>query len=318
MKRSLFTKILMKHKYFIAIDLGGTNIKAAVFDEKISILKRISLPTPAVSGRKAVISALVSAAKILAAELGIALKDISGAGIGVPGPVDFEKQIVHFLPNIPGWRKVPLRVLFTAACGIPCVVDNDAKMMARAEYERGAAKGSRNAICLTLGTGVGAGLILDGRLYRGGDNAAGEIGHLPLNEEGPDCPCGGRACLERYAGNNALLKEARAALGVPVTLEQAGALAARGNKKALAFWRKAGEHLGIAFAGLSNVLNPDVIVIGGGVSGAGRPLFDAIKETLRGRAMPVQGRRVKVLKAALGNDAGLIGAALAASGGAAK
>ncbi|MFA5320676.1 MAG: ROK family protein [Candidatus Omnitrophota bacterium] len=302
----------MKHKYFIAIDLGGTNIKAAVLDEKFSILKKITLPTPAASGRKAVVAVLVSAAKALTKELSLSLKDISGVGIGVPGPVDFEKQIVHFLPNIPGWKRVPLSALFTAACGISCVVDNDAKLMALAEYERGAAKGSRNAICLTLGTGVGAGLILGGRLYRGSDNAAGEVGHLPLNEDGPLCSCGGRACLERYVGNNTLLKEARAALGASVTLEQASALAARGDTRALAFWRKAAERLGIAFAGLSNVLNPDMIVIGGGVSGAGRPLFDGIKETLRRRAMPVQGRRVKVLKAALGNDAGLIGAALAA------
>lgn len=305
----------MRRKYFIALDLGGTNIKAAVFDEKLCMLEKMSLPTPSSAGRKAVIGALVSAAETAAGRLGLGLKDISGAGIGVPGPVDFEKQLVHFLPNIPGWRKVPLSSLFNAASGgIPCVVDNDAKMMALAEYGRGAAKGSRNAICLTLGTGVGAGLILEGKLYRGSDNAAGEIGHLPLNEDGPACACGGKACLERYVGNNALLKKAKAVLGPSATLEDASAMAAKGNRKAVRFWREAAADLGVAFAGLCNVLNPDVIVVGGGVSAAGKPLFDGIKETLRRRAMPVQARRVRVLKAALGNEAGLIGAALAAAG----
>jgi len=307
-------KNLKSARFIVAIDLGGTSIKAAVFSEKLSILEKMSMPTPACAGKKAVIGALVCAAKKLASRLGLALKDISAAGIGVPGPVDFDRQVVHFLPNIPGWKDVPLSSVFTAACGIPCVVDNDAKMMALAEYTLGAAKGSRNAVCLTLGTGVGAGLIIEGKLYRGADNAAGEIGHLPLNENGPACPCGGKACLERYAGNGALLKEARAALGASITLEKASALAAGGNRKALCFWRAVSTHIGIALAGLSNVLNPDVIVVGGGVSSAGRPLFDGIKENLSKRAMPVQGRRVKVMKAALGNDAGLIGAALAAAG----
>jgi len=306
-------KNLKSARFIVAIDLGGTNIKVALFSPGFKMRDRLSGPTPALRGRQAVIAAVLEMVAGLLSRRKISAGSISAAGIGVPGPVDFDRQVVHFLPNIPGWRNVPLSSVFTAACGIPCVVDNDAKMMALAEYTLGAAKGSRNAVCLTLGTGVGAGLIIEGKLYRGADNAAGEIGHLPLNENGPACPCGGKACLERYAGNGALLKEARAALGASITLEKASALAAGGNRKALRFWRAASTHIGIALAGLSNVLNPDVIVVGGGVSSAGRPLFDGIKENLLRRAMPVQGRRVKVVRAALGNDAGLIGAALAAA-----
>ncbi len=307
-------KNLKSARFIVAIDLGGTNIKVALFSLGFKMRDRLSCPTPVLHGRQAVIVAVLEMVAGLLSRRKISAGSISAAGIGVPGPVDFDRQVVHFLPNIPGWRNVPLSSVFTSACGIPCVVDNDAKMMALAEYTLGAAKGSRNAVCLTLGTGVGAGLIIEGKLYRGADNAAGEIGHLPLNENGPACPCGGKACLERYAGNGALLKEARAALGASITLEKASALAAGGNRKALRFWRTASTHIGIALAGLSNVLNPDVIVVGGGVSSAGRPLFDGLKENLLRRAMPVQGRRVKVVRAALGSDAGLIGAALAAAG----
>ncbi len=307
-------KHLKPGRFIVAIDLGGTNIKGALFSRAFKMLDKVSVPTPAGGGRRAVIGAILEMTDGLLRRREINAASVAGAGIGVPGPVDFDRQVIHFLPNIPGWKNVRLSSLFSAARGIPCVVDNDAKMMALAEYTLGAAKGSRNAVCLTLGTGVGAGLIIGGELYRGADNAAGEIGHLPLNENGPACPCGGRACLERYAGNGALLKEARAALGASMTLEKASALAAGGDGKALAFWRKASAHIGIAFAGLCNVLNPDVIVVGGGVSSAGRPLFDGIRESLLRRAMPVQGRRVKVVRAALGSDAGLIGAALAAAG----
>ena len=306
----------MKRKYIISIDLGGTNIKAALLSRDFHILHKETFPTPASSGKKTVINALVSASKDIIRNHGISVVDILGVGIGVPGPVDFYGQVVHFLPNIPGWKKVALSSIYTSYSGIPCVVDNDAKLMCLAEYRLGAASGSRNAVCLTLGTGVGAGIIIDGRLYRGADNAAGEIGHMPLNENGPDCPCGGQACLERYVGNNALIRHARSVFGREVSLEELSSLASSGDGKAKEFWRKTAEQLSVNLVGLTNALNPDVIVIGGGVANAGKVLFDEIKSCIHRRAMSVQGKRVKVFKAKLGNDAGLIGAAIMAVKGA--
>ena len=182
--------------------------------------------------------------------------------------------------------------------------------MTRAEYAAGAAAGFRNALCITLGTGVGGGIILNGSLYRGSDNAAGEIGHLPINESGPRCNCGGMACLETYVGNNRILHEAKKVFKRAISLEELSALAKKRNQAALAIWRSAGFHLATALCGVTNLLNLDALVIGGGVANAGPVLFTTIRRTIRRRSMSVQAKRVKVFKAKLGNDAGVIGAAM--------
>jgi len=177
-----------------------------------------------------------------------------------------------------------------------------------AEYRAGQAKKYKNALCLTLGTGVGGGLIINGSLYRGRDNAAGEIGHFPLNEKGPLCACGGRACLEAYIGNAKIIKDARKLFGPGITLEKVSDLAKGNNSKAINFWVKVGSRLGTALSGITNLLNLDAIIIGGGVSDAGRVLFKSVRQTILLRAMSVQAKRVRIFKARLGNDAGIIGA----------
>jgi glucokinase len=182
--------------------------------------------------------------------------------------------------------------------------------MCLAEYQLGAAKGLRHAVCLTLGTGVGAGIIADGRLYRGANNASGELGHMPINEDGPVCNCGGKACLETYVGNKSILAQVKKIFRRKMPLEEVSGLAARGNKKAVALWSGVGEHLGVALVGVVNLLNPDAVVIGGGVANAGKILFQKVKEVIKKRAMSVQAKAVKVFKAKLGDDAGLIGAAV--------
>jgi glucokinase len=189
-------------------------------------------------------------------------------------------------------------------------VDNDAKLMCLAEHKLGAARGIRQAVCITLGTGVGGGIILNGNLYRGQDNASAEIGHLPINVKGPACNCGGYACLEAYIGNNRILSQAKRIFRRDISLEELSSLAKRQNKKATAIWLEVAQSLGTALVGVVNLLNPDCIVIGGGVAGAGRILFDNLRKAILARAMPVQARRVKLYKAKLGNNAGLIGAAL--------
>jgi len=182
--------------------------------------------------------------------------------------------------------------------------------MALAEHRLGAARGCRNAVCLTLGTGVGGGLILEGKLYRGSSYGAGEIGHMPINEKGPSCNCGGFACLEAYVGNRRIMRQVKAIFKKDIPLEEVSAMAYRGNKKAAALWEAVGSRLGCALTGVVNLLNPDCIVIGGGVASAGKILFDRARETILLRAMPVHARAVKVVGAQLGNDAGMIGAAL--------
>ena len=306
----------IKHKNFIiGIDLGGTNLKAGLLDRNFKIRHRHTLATRRFLQKEGLISAIVCCVNKIIQGNGLRAADIGAIGIGLPGPVDAKNGIVHFLPNIPGWRRVRLKKILQDKLKLPVFLDNDVKVITLAEQKLGSAAHFRNSLCITLGTGVGGGLILGGSLYRGLDNAAGEIGHLPINESGPRCNCGGRACLESYIGNKVILRLARREFGSGISLERLSALASGGNKKARRFWSRVAAHLGVALAGVVNLLNLDAVIIGGGVSGAGKILFDTVKSTIQARAMSVQAGRVRVLKAKLGNDAGLIGAAILAREG---
>jgi glucokinase len=294
----------------IGIDLGGTNLKISLFNKNLRCISRHILSTAALGNKDALIAAIIGSVRAILARNRISREQVVGVGLGLPGPIDVEKGVVHFFPNIPGWKDVALERILEKALQLPVRIDNDANVMALAEFKRGAARGSRNAVCITLGTGVGGGLIIDGALYRGSGFAAGEIGHMPVNEEGPDCNCGGSGCLEAYVGNKRILARARRVFRREISLEELSRRAQRGDRKAIALWSEAGRKLGVALTGVVNLLNPDCIVIGGGVANAGKILFDTIKETIYIRAMIVQAKQVKVVKARLGNDAGMIGAAL--------
>jgi len=300
----------MSHKFIVAIDLGGTNLKSALLDLNYKIKDRRVLNTKSFKKKESLIAAIVDSVKKIIRDNQLSKKDILGVGLGLPGPIDVRNGLVHFFPNIPGWKEVRLKNILERSLSLPIFLDNDANLMALAEYKLGAARGFKNAVCITLGTGVGGGIILDGRLYRGCSFAAGEIGHIPINEKGPRCNCSGVACLETYIGSNAILRDARNLFKRDVSLEELSALAGRQNKKAKTIWSKVGSRLGTAFVGVVNLFNPDAIVIGGGVANAGKILFTRVRETIAKRAMNVQARRVKVFKAKLGSDAGLIGAAI--------
>jgi len=298
----------MAKSSIIGIDLGGTNLKCALLDSNLRIRAKNYFSTKSFVNKLKLIQGIADSINSFILRQGISRNSVSGVGIGLPGPVDTFKGVVHFLPNIPGWREVGLKKILERKTALPVFIDNDAKLMALAEYSAGQAKKYTNALCLTLGTGVGGGLIINGSLYRGSDNAAGEIGHVPINEKGPLCPCGGSACLEAYIGNTRILKEARKLFGPTITLEKVSALAKVNNRRAINLWVNVGERLGIALSGIINLLNLDAVVIGGGVSDAGKVLFESTRKTIMRRAMSVQGKRVKIFKARLGNDAGIIGA----------
>ena len=298
----------MAKRLIIAIDLGGTNLKCALLDYRLKIKAKNSFSTKTFDNRSKLIQGIADAVNSFILKQGLAKRDVLGVGIGLPGPVDTFKGVVHFLPNIPGWREVGLKKILEEKTKLPVFIDNDARLMSLAEHKCGAAAGFNNALCLTLGPGVGGGVIIGGSLYRGKDNAAGEIGHLSLNLKGPLCACGGQACLEAYIGNAKIIKNARKLFGSGITLEEVSALAKNNNRKAMGFWVKVGSQLGLALAGVVNLLNLDAIIIGGGVANAGKVLFASVKQTILSRAMSVQAKRVRVLKAKLGNDAGMIGA----------
>jgi len=300
----------MKKNYSIGIDLGGTNLKIALLDLHCAIKDKLILPTRSFKDKYDLINAISGAVSAIITKNALNQETILGVGVGLPGPIDTGKGLVHFFPNIPGWKEVRLKDILEKKLRLPVFLDNDANLMALAEYTLGAAKGFRNAVCLTLGTGVGGGIIIEGKLYRGSSFAAGEIGHMPLNENGPRCNCGSFACLEAYIGNNRIMQQARSVFKREISLEELSFLAKKRNRKAIRIWYNVATHLGIALSGVINLLNPDAIVIGGGVSDAGKILFDKTNEIMRQRAMSVQSGSVKILKAKLGPDAGMIGAAI--------
>lgn len=297
------------NKLVIGIDVGGTNIKFGLISKSGRIIDRTNLITKSYNrDKQKLIQALCLEIKHLLATNKLTFKNVLGIGIGLPGLVDPVKGIVKFLPNIPGWREVPLKRILEKKFHIPAVLENDVNLIALGEWMFGAGRGCRDIMCITLGTGVGGGLILNNELYRGAGYCAGEIGHMPLNEQGPRCNCGGLACLERKVGNHYLLERIRTIFHKPHTLEEVHALAVRGEKKALGFWEETATHIGNGLVGVVNVLNPVKVIVGGGIANNHRFLFKTIERTIKKRAMKVQGAMIKIVKARLGNDGGLIGA----------
>lgn len=297
-------------QYVIGIDVGGTNVKLGVVNVKGKVIARSSFATGAhVSQPAVLIDALVQAVQALMRDRGIERGTVTGVGIGLPGLVDADKGVVRILPNIPGWLDVPLRKIMQRKLRMAVVLENDVNMITLGEWKFGAGRGVRDLVCITLGTGVGGGLILNNSIYRGPGFAAGELGHAPLNEEGPACGCGGWGCFEQYVGNRFLQKNAAAVLGrKDISLEDVYGLAVEGHKKALGFWAAVGGRVGTGLVGIINILNPSMIVIGGGVAGSFDFICPAIEETIKRRCMKIQAGMVKVVRARLGTDAGLVGA----------
>lgn len=304
----------------VAIDVGATSAKLALVTRRGRVVIAQIVPTgprTAPSSFCRIVSAVVRQYRDHAARQGA---QVVGLGVGVPGVVDVPQGMVRYMVNMPRWRRVPLRRTLERLTHLPTVVDNDVNVMTWGEYRWGAGRGARSLVCLTLGTGVGGGVVLDGRLWRGWTMSAGEIGHLPLAWDGPRCACGGRACLERYVGNREIVALARRRLAAArrrlrgtagmsrLTPEDLDRAAALGDPIARAVWREVGEQIGLALTSVVNLINPERIVIGGGIARAGRWLFPAMRATVRRRAMRGAGA-VAIVPARWGAEAGVVGAA---------
>lgn len=304
----------------IGIDIGGTKVAAGVVDESGIVSDRMLLPTPSRSP-EAVEDAIVRIYRQLA-ESG----PIAAMGVGAAGWVDSGQATVRFSPHL-AWRQEPLKAKLAERIPIPIVVDNDANAAAWAEYRFGAGRGSRVMVCITLGTGIGGALVINGRLFRGAYGMAGEFGHMTVVPDGHWCPCGNRGCWEQYASGNALVRDAKALLleGSPQAqglLELVGgradsligpdvtAAAVKGDPLAKELIADVGTWLGRGLANLAAALDPDLFVIGGGVSAAGDllvvPARASFERTLTGRGFRPTAR---ISAASFRNDAGLIGAA---------
>ena len=310
-------------KYTIAVDIGGTSTKIAVV-KGCAIKEKVSFPTQLCKNKKELIEFISFQVKILLDRLSIKKSEIFGMGIGLPGLIDYDKGMVHYLVNIPGWKNVPLKKLMERSLGMEVFIDNDVNVMALAELHYGNARGSQDVICITLGTGVGGGIVIAGRLYRGNAFSAGEIGHVTINPDGPLCNCGNRGCIETFVGNKYLIRNVKDKLKKKknkiidkltegnlnrLTPEVLTKAASMGDKFSRDIWGDAGKKLGIVIADIVNILNPDKIVIGGGVANAGGFLFAPLLKTVKSRAMKIPANHVRIVKSRLGDNAGLIGAA---------
>ncbi len=299
---------MSKTNLVFAVDLGGTHLRAAAIDKDGNIRHRSRRQTPNASRPDDIVDAIVEAAREWSGT-------IASTCVAVPGTVNVETGVVLTIPNVPSLEGFNLAKNLQSELGHLVTIENDANAAAMGELWKGAARGSRTMICITLGTGVGGGIILDGKLWRGADGSAGEIGHTSIEPHGGViCSCGSEGCLEVYASATALvrmLKETDSILRdvEHLTAERIYAAAKDGDPVALNVFRKMGEYLGIGMAILVNILNPEMIVIGGGVANAWE-LFGgyAVKE-MRRRAFPIPGARVNVKPAECGDNAGLLGAA---------
>ena len=307
----------------IGIDVGGTNVKIALVDNKGKIIYSNSIPTRAEMGYEYTINNMKEAITELIKETKSDPKNIESIGFGFPGQIDYQKGIVRLAPNIPGWVNVPIAEIMEKEFGIPTRVDNDVRCAALGELNYGAGQGCDNLICITVGTGIGSGLVIIGKLVRGASNAAGEIGHIKLDMNGgPLCGCGDRGCLEAFASGPSIVALAeeyikggkstkyRELANPDITPYIVSEAAKQGDPVAKRIFTIVGEYIGIGLASVVNLLNPEKIIIGGGVAAAGDLLLTPIKESLIKRAMPIAGSAVEIVPAQLGNSAGVIGASL--------
>ena len=301
----------------IGIDFGGTSVKLAVVEGAELASEVYRIPTQEHGGPDSLIESIAARLK----EVRDQYPSVSAIGVGVPGAVDFARGITYNLTNVPGWTSVPLREIMMEKTGLPTVIENDANCMAFAEWKYGAGQGFTNVICLTLGTGVGGGLILNGDLFRGSAYAAGEIGQMSVDCHGVSGPYGNNGALERYIGNRQITelaerkyREAGQTPSGELTPETLARLARGGDTLALDVWDEVATCLGSCLMSCVFLLNPDAIVIGGGVAHAEEVLFNPLTDKLRSSLTSECFDALKIKAAKFGNTAGIIGSAAMVAG----
>jgi len=297
----------------IGIDFGGTSVKIGSLSEMLSDENQD--PKVLITSDYDSVQSLITAMVDVVNEFREDQRNIVTLGCGVPGLVDFEFGHIHTLTNVPGWNNIPFREILEQRLQIPIFVDNDANCMAYAEYRYGAAKGCSNVVALTLGTGIGGGLIIGGELYRGSDFAAGELGNHSIDYQGPKNTYGLRGALECYMGNRQICELASERFDdrqVPEggwNPKLVTSLATEGDPIAIEIWDQVAEWLASALASTAWLLNPDAFIIGGGIACAGDFLFEPLRNKINNQVSDVIAKDLKILPAHFGKEAGIIGSA---------
>jgi len=308
----------------LSIDLGGTKILTAVTNSQGEMLSRDHSITPALKSHEAIIQSILESAYRALEQADVAISELTAIGVGAPGLANPETGILLTSPNLPGWRDVPLKDIIQERLGKKTFLINDANAAALGEFYFGAARGARNFIYITLSTGIGGGIVIDGKIYSGTIGAAGEVGHMTIDDEGPICNCGNRGCWETLASGTALAREARHRIkeGVTtsileyaegdvekVTAQVVHSAAEQGDSLAKELIARTGYYVGVGLANLINIFNPELIVIGGGLSNIGDMLLKPAFKVAGERAYKEAFQAVRFASAELGRDSGVLGAA---------
>ena len=308
----------------LGFDLGGTNLKTLLIDETGQVYHKSVKPSLWEQGIEVVLQSVTDAASLAKETASYLDMDIRGAGLGICGPFDYERGEMIESPLLPGLRNVPFAKLASDCIELPVLGENDANLAILGEWWKGVGRRDKVVAGLTLGTGVGGGIILDDRLWHGADGMAGEIGHMTIVPDGRRCSCGNRGCLEAYASATAILN--RTIEGMPrhpennllemaqiknpseLTSEKIFQAACAGNELAKEIFCETGAYLGLAIGSLINILNPEIFIIGGGASRAWDFFYPAMMKEIGNRALKEPAERIIVVPTKLGNDAGLVGA----------
>ena len=317
---------IRKHELpVLAIDLGGTKVLTAIISNQGQVMAKERCLTLADEGPEAVINRILSAIDHLLSQRKINLSQLDSISIAAAGAMDFEKGLITLSPHLPRWHDVPLRDIVKEKYKVNTFLINEASAAALGEHYFGAGRGINNLILLTVGTGIGGGIIINGKLYSGASGSAGEIGHMTIDDNGPRCSCGNTGCLETLVSGTAVTKEAikrirqgeRSSIAEIVggkveniTAEKVSLAAQDGDSLALEVILKAATYLGVGLVNLVNIFNPEMIIIGGGMAKMGDLLLNPARQVVRERAFQLPAQAVQIVPAQLGDDAGVIGAAV--------
>jgi len=320
-RRPIVLEVAPNKGFVLGIDLGATHLYVALADFSATLLGEKEIEIDINEGPDACLQHVDTLVNQLLTELGFSFSEIAGVGVGVPGPVVIEKGMVSAPPIMPGWNNYPISGSLSKKWNCPVLVNNDAELGALGEWAYGVGRGEKNLAYIKVGTGVGAGLIFESKIYHGTTGSAGEIGHITINQKGPKCSCGNNGCLEAFVGAKAISNRAQEELRkgrrsqlvglgdlYQITSRDIIKAAKRGDLLSQQVISEAGAYLGTAIAGLVNLVNPSIVIIGGGLSTSGDLLLDPIREAVVNRSLFVSANAVRISAALLGKRSTVIGA----------